>query len=419
MPHRHPPAIPCFCRTWTGPWSKASRGHATAPEMNRIPRAIHCRGVNAFSKPNLQSGAMGGSAPQPRTDHDRTAPHLTAADVAETHPDSPDKRRGGRRGRSAIAAPSKPAPKGPRPRARARTLDPALGRRTLVSPNWIHMTPVILASSALVWLIGLNAPSPLVFALIGTGASIPLASHQARKFDKATASLAVRVALMLAVVALPMLLVGLGNSLWSEADTLDWRLGFAALIATTSLAAVIQSGRSVGLFAGQIACWSAVILIKGSWGAAALRVACVMFAAVAIRSQARLAAARGQAALERERVRNRVEDILTDYEEAGQGWFWETDRRGMLTYVSHPVAVLLGHLQEDQLAGRPFIDLFDLNASGQEGERTLTFHLSARSQFQDLTVRASIEEERWWSISGRPVYDDFDNFVGFRGSGIH
>ena len=280
------------------------------------------------------------------------------------------------------------------------------------------MTPVILASSALVWLIGLNAPSPLVFALIGTGALIPLASHQARKFDKATASLAVRVALMLAVVALPMLLVGLGNSLWSEADTLDWRLGFAALIATTSLAAVIQSGRSVGLFAGQIACWSAVILIKGSWGAAALLVACVMFAAVAIRRQARLAAARGQAALERERVRNRAEDILTDYEEAGQGWFWETDRRGMLTYVSHPVAVMLGHLQADQLAGRPFIDLFDLNASGQEGERTRTFHLSARSQFQDLTVRAAIEEERWWSISGRPVYDDFDNFVGFRGSGI-
>jgi len=33
-------------------------------------------------------------------------------------------------------------------------------------------------------------------------------------------------------------------------------------------------------------------------------------------------------------------------------------------------------------------------------------------------VRAAIKgEERWWSISGRPIHDDFGNFVGFRGSG--
>ena len=33
-------------------------------------------------------------------------------------------------------------------------------------------------------------------------------------------------------------------------------------------------------------------------------------------------------------------------------------------------------------------------------------------------MRAAIaDEERWWSVSGRPIYDHFDNFVGFRGSG--
>jgi diguanylate cyclase (GGDEF)-like protein/PAS domain S-box-containing protein len=381
-------------------------------------RAIRCRPINAFSKRNRQSGAMGGAAPQPRTDHDRTEPHLTAVGEAEARPDSVDQRRGGRRGRSAAPVQPKPSPKAAGARARARTVDPALGRRTLISPNWAYMSSVVFASSALAWLIGLNAPAPAVFALLAAGALVPLASRWVRKLEKSSSSLAVRVALMLVVVALPMFLVGLGNSLWSEADTLDWRLGFAALIATTSLAAVIQSGRPIGLFAGQIACWSAVILIKGSWGAAALLAACILFAAVAVRRQAGLANARAAAARERERVRNRAEDILTDYEEAGQGWFWETDRRGMLTYVSHTVAAMLGHARPDRLAGRPFIDLFNLNASGQEGERTLTFHLSARSQFQDLTVRAAIEEERWWSISGRPVYDDFDNFVGFRGSGI-
>ena len=83
-----------------------------------------------------------------------------------------------------------------------------------------------------------------------------------------------------------------------------------------------------------------------------------------------------------------------------------------------PLLRPLGYREPTELAGRPFIELFDLNASGHEGERTLIFHLSARSSFQELAVRAAMEEERWWSISGRPVYDKFDNFVGFRGSGI-
>jgi diguanylate cyclase (GGDEF)-like protein len=30
---------------------------------------------------------------------------------------------------------------------------------------------------------------------------------------------------------------------------------------------------------------------------------------------------------------------------------------------------------------------------------------------------ATTGEERWWSISGRPIHDQFNNFVGFRGSG--
>ena len=33
-------------------------------------------------------------------------------------------------------------------------------------------------------------------------------------------------------------------------------------------------------------------------------------------------------------------------------------------------------------------------------------------------MRAAIPgEERWWSVSGRPIHDEFGNFVGFRGSG--
>src|SRR5690606_38138181 len=97
-------------------------------------------------------------------------------------------------------------------------------------------------------------------------------------------------------------------------------------------------------------------------------------------------------------------------------WFWETERRGVLTYISTPVAEALG-MSAQSLIGRPLIELFDLADAGGESERTLLFHFSARSAFQELPVRAANRnEERWWSVSGRPIFDEFDNFVGFRGS---
>jgi diguanylate cyclase (GGDEF)-like protein len=73
---------------------------------------------------------------------------------------------------------------------------------------------------------------------------------------------------------------------------------------------------------------------------------------------------------------------------------------------------------EDEIIGRSLTSLFDLGESNREGERTLAFHLSSRSSFQELGVRSAVSgEERWWSINGLPAYDSFHNFVGFRGSG--
>ena len=116
-------------------------------------------------------------------------------------------------------------------------------------------------------------------------------------------------------------------------------------------------------------------------------------------------------------MQSRAREILADYEETGQGWFWETDRRALLTYVSAPVADALGKDQR-KLIGQPLVELFDFEQSGQEDERTLLFHLTARSAFHEVAVRAATPgEERWWAVSGRPIFDEFDNFVGFRGSG--
>jgi diguanylate cyclase (GGDEF)-like protein len=111
--------------------------------------------------------------------------------------------------------------------------------------------------------------------------------------------------------------------------------------------------------------------------------------------------------------------LLEEFEQAGRGWFWETDRTGKITYISETLAVQIGCKAID-LFGMPFTDLIAASKTGTDGEnqRTLGFHFSARTAFSDTAVRAALEtEERWWSISGRPVTTEFGQFLGFRGNG--
>ncbi|CAN5373015.1 EAL domain-containing protein [soil metagenome] len=109
--------------------------------------------------------------------------------------------------------------------------------------------------------------------------------------------------------------------------------------------------------------------------------------------------------------------LLTDFEEAGQGWFWETDRQGRLTYVSETLAARLGKTAPD-LLGEPMTAFIDQTVEDKvaEGQRTVGFHISARTAFADMAVRAASQQEIWWSLTGRPVINEFGQFLGFRGS---
>jgi diguanylate cyclase (GGDEF)-like protein len=111
--------------------------------------------------------------------------------------------------------------------------------------------------------------------------------------------------------------------------------------------------------------------------------------------------------------------LLADFEKSGHGWFWETDRNAQLTYISETLAAQLGCKAFD-LIGKPIVDLMAQppSGTGHEGQRSLAFHLSARTAFSDISVLAAhTRDERWWSISGQPVVTPFGQFLGFRGSG--
>jgi len=133
-----------------------------------------------------------------------------------------------------------------------------------------------------------------------------------------------------------------------------------------------------------------------------------------IRHQRRATRARRQAVSEQQRAMG----LLREFERAGRGWFWETDRYGQLVYISPTVAAKLGQSLGD-LLGRPFTEIIRKRIGNDENEeRTLGFSLSSRTPFNELTVRAAVPgEERWWSISGQPISNALGNFQGFRGSG--
>jgi diguanylate cyclase (GGDEF)-like protein/PAS domain S-box-containing protein len=112
----------------------------------------------------------------------------------------------------------------------------------------------------------------------------------------------------------------------------------------------------------------------------------------------------------------RAEALLHEFENSEKGWFWETTREGVLSYISDSVARAVGREPAD-LIDRPFTDLISTETAdgSATSERTLGFYLSSHVAFQDLIVRAKTKNEIWWSITGRPVHNELGHFFGFRG----
>ncbi|QLC23028.1 EAL domain-containing protein [Parasphingopyxis sp. CP4] len=124
----------------------------------------------------------------------------------------------------------------------------------------------------------------------------------------------------------------------------------------------------------------------------------------------------------RDRARNdasayRANRLLAGFEANGGGWFWETDRSGKIVYLSPKLIAALKRPRAE-IIGQPFATIIRHQGGAEDGERALGFHLSTRSAFKDVEVRAAVDdEELWWAISGHPVIDEIGQFRGYAGSG--
>jgi diguanylate cyclase (GGDEF)-like protein/PAS domain S-box-containing protein len=316
--------------------------------------------------------------------------------------------------------------------ARSGLFQGASHHRSLIAREWWHITvPMVL---------GLVVPglanrvfSDWLSPLVGLcGALLTLTALPIERMDHGVHSTTRRLVMVATMIIAPMFLYGWAMAHWAQTGGIPWLQALAVLVCMTLVSSAIQSGRLAGLLAGQVAMWSAVTCALSPLGGVLVLVTGAAIGALAFARQRETDLIEHNRAVDAAREQTRAQEILADFEETGQGWFWETDRRGNLLYISAPVAELLGRAPDD-LEGRPLTELFlpedqaaeqpaargtDARGTGGRGERTLTFHLSARSSFSDLVVRAARQdEERWWAITGRPIYDTFDNFQGFRGSG--
>ena len=224
-----------------------------------------------------------------------------------------------------------------------------------------------------------------------------------------------------------MILIGLGTvlnaaAMFAAIAVPDGRFFFDAftaiqvgsILVAASAAAIVRP--AFFTFAGAMAFGGAIGVASWSFAVAG----CVFLALLIVmmredvRHQRRATRARRLAISEQQRALN----LVRDFERAGRGWFWETDRYGQLVYVSPTVAAKLGRPLAEVL-GRPFTDIIRKRLGNDDSEeRTLGFSLSSRTPFHELTVQAAVDgEERWWSISGNPISNELGNFQGFRGSG--
>ena len=307
----------------------------------------------------------------------------------------------------------------------ARTAGPSRHRRSdrdglqdQIEPNWFLMAPIMVGAVLLTGIGTQLLPRPATIAMLVAGIAIAAVTPIVRRIERERLDVpAHRTALATLLVGLPMLLFGMAIARWTAFSRADWQDSMGILVITGSLAIIILNRRVASITIAQLGLWGGVAIISGTRGA---YFALAVGGAVGLYTsfhQSRSDAREAHADRERQRNQLRAEEILHDFEQTGQGWFWETDRRGQLVYLSPPIGELLG-CDSSKLYGRPLSHLFIADPQGQESERTLAFHLSARSAFSELALRAATRgEERWWSVNGRPLYDTFGNFAGFRGSG--
>ena len=124
----------------------------------------------------------------------------------------------------------------------------------------------------------------------------------------------------------------------------------------------------------------------------------------------------GQVELDRERELSGL--LLNDFEQNSSDWLWEIDAEGLIQSPSLRFAEV-AQMDRDNLSTWHLHELVT-PPKGHSDDPSGEIMSAIRDQRSFKRVSVPIEvgsDLRWWSISGKPIYDREQRFVGFRGIG--
>jgi diguanylate cyclase (GGDEF)-like protein len=109
--------------------------------------------------------------------------------------------------------------------------------------------------------------------------------------------------------------------------------------------------------------------------------------------------------------------LMREFKASGSGWLWETNAQLIVTYLTNDGGRLsLRRIR--RLLGRSVGDILDpagRTTQVSEGAQELFSHFEQRTPFRDIAVPTP--QGRWWSLSGKPLFEADGRFAGWRGLG--
>jgi diguanylate cyclase (GGDEF)-like protein len=111
--------------------------------------------------------------------------------------------------------------------------------------------------------------------------------------------------------------------------------------------------------------------------------------------------------------------LLRDYEENAADWLWETDATARLRRITSRFAQVL-RARPGDIEGRTICEVLNLaSPTGHDhGAGEIVAAMETRKPFRDIPVKVRVgDEERWLSLTGRPVLEPNKAFAGYKGVG--
>jgi hypothetical protein len=205
--------------------------------------------------------------------------------------------------------------------------------RNWVPRRWPYLILTMIAAVVSCMVATRSMPGPVTASLLTVAVAAASGVGFAHKWA-ATRQRPARLVAVAAVVVLPMFAFGMGLTRWTAVRDLPWDVAIAALLCVAGVAAAYLRRQPGVIFAAQISVWSAAVIAHASVAGGLTVLVALAVAILVSREQHLEQRYEEERRRARDRIQTRARDILADYEETRQGWFWETDRRALLTYIT-------------------------------------------------------------------------------------